>query len=209
LTDAAAPAQHLKAAVVDRRAFLDDRNWTQADDLVATSDAADVACVAAAIGGCSNSTADLAITKAEAIAREAQTIAAGSGDRVDCASESFGASVVSVALARRAAAGAHVRLVVSDRALRHASANERHALAKLATAGVEIRAGASTDKLCIAGTHAWLGSANPTFSPPPPMLDWGVSTSDPSLVSRAAATFARDWASARPLDARSLAMLSG
>jgi hypothetical protein len=145
------------------------------------------------------------MTKAEAIAREARTIAEASGDAIDCASESFGASVVSVALARRAAAGTHVRLVVSDRALRRASDNERHALAKLAAAGVEIRAGASTDKLCVAGTSAWLGSANPTFSPPPPMLDWGMSTSDPALVSRAAARFAEDWDQARPIDPRTLA----
>jgi hypothetical protein len=209
LTDAAAAAQHLKAAVVDDRAFLDDRNWTPEDDLIETADASDVACVAAAIDGRPASTADLAMTKAEAIAREAQTIVAGSGDCVDCASESFGASVVSVALARRAAAGAHVRLVVSDRALRHASDNERHALAKLAAAGVEIRAGASTDKLCVSGTSAWLGSANATFSPPPPMLDWGLSTSDPALVERASSTFARDWEAARALNARTLAALSG
>jgi phosphatidylserine/phosphatidylglycerophosphate/cardiolipin synthase-like enzyme len=209
VTDAAAPAQHLKAAVVDGRAYLDDRNWTPTDDLVETSDARDVAGVAAAIDGRPASTEHLALTKAEAIAREAQQIARASGDTIDCASESFGASVVSVALARRAAAGAHVRLVVSDRALRHASPNERHALAKLAAAGVEIRAGASTDKLCISGGEAWLGSANPTFSPPPPMLDWGLSTTDPALVSRAAATFARDWCAARPLDVRSPASLSG
>jgi hypothetical protein len=155
------------------------------------------------------STADLAITKADAIAREAKTIAGGSGKEIDCASESFGASVVSVALAREAAAGAHVRLIVSDRALRHGSPNERHALAKLAAAGVEIRAGATTDKLCINGSAAWLGSANATFSPPPPMLDWGLSTSDPALVTRATATFARDWNAAHALDARSLAALSG
>jgi hypothetical protein len=208
VTGAAAAAQHLKAAVVDGHAYLDDRNWTPSDDLVETGDAADVACVAAAIDGSPLSTPDLALTKAEAIAREAQTIANGSGDRVDCASESFGASVVSVALARRAAAGAHVRLVVSDRALRGASENERHALARLAEAGVELRAGASTDKLCVAGTQAWLGSANPTFSPPPPMLDWGLATTDPGLVTRAGATFARDWDAARPVDVRSLEMLS-
>jgi len=200
LTAATTPVQHLKAAVVDGRAFLDDRNWTPSDDLVETGAATDVACVAAAIDGRPTSTADLAITKADAIAREANTIACGSAKELDCASESFGASVVSAALARKAAAGVHVRLIVSDRALRHGSPNERHALAKLAAAGVEIRAGASTDKLCINGSAAWLGSANATFSPPPPMLDWGLSTTDPALVARAAATFARDWNAARPLE---------
>ena len=205
LTDRSAPAQHLKAAVADGRAFLDDRNWTPSDDLIETAAPADVSSVAAAIDGCPISTPDLALTKAEAIFREAQTIAGAPGDTVDCASESFGASVVSVALARRAVSGAHVRLVVNDRALSGASENERHALARLAAAGVEIRAGASTDKLCVAGTQAWIGSANPTFSPPPPMLDWGTSTTDAALVARASSTFARDWQSARPVDARQLA----
>ncbi len=209
LSDGTRSEQHLKAAVVDGRAFLDDRNWTPTDDLVSTSDPADVANVAAAIVGRPQASADLALTKAEAIAREASLIASDRGDRVDCASESFGATAVSVALAKRAASGAHVRLVVSDRALRHASPNERHALARLVGAGVELRAGPATDKLCVTASGTWLGSANATFSPPPPMLDWGLTTRDPALAYRARTTFERDWAAARPIGSRELAALSG
>jgi hypothetical protein len=209
LADGARAEQHLKAAIVDGRAFLDDRNWTATDDLVATSDPADVANVTAAIAGCPQSSGDLALTKAEAVAREASLIANDRGDRVDCASESFGATSVSVALAKRVASGAHVRLVVSERALRGGSPNERHALVRLATAGVELRAGPATDKLCITSSGTWLGSANATFSPPPPMLDWAVTTREPALAGRARATFERDWAASRPIGAAELAALSG
>lgn len=209
LRDEGAFSQHLKAAVVDGCAFLDDRNWTATDTLIETRDAPEVACVSDAVAGHPSSTPDLATTKAAAIALEAAAIAAGSGDRVDCASESFGTSAVSAALARRAQAGAHVRLVVNDRALRGASQNELRALARLEAAGVDVRAGSSTDKVCVAGDRAWLGSANPTFSPPPPMLDWGLATADPALAAMASATFASAWARARPVVSASLAELSG
>jgi phosphatidylserine/phosphatidylglycerophosphate/cardiolipin synthase-like enzyme len=200
LTDGSRYDLHLKAAVVDGRAYLDDRNWTPSDSLTTTRDGPDVACVAAAIDGTITQTPDLAMTKAAAIAREAALIAASPADRIDCASESFGATSVSKALAARAAAGAHVRLVVSSATLAPGSSQELAALTRLAAAGVEIRVANEADKVCVAGQSAWLGSANATFSPGPPMIDWGVTTTDPAIVRAAAATFERDWERGRALE---------
>lgn len=210
LDDGVAFVRHLKAAAVDGRAFLDDRNWTRDDVVLATDDPADVACVRAAVDGVAGTSTDLATDKRRAVAAEARAIvAAGPGDEIDVASESFGPSAVSKALMERAAAGNCVHVVVSDRVLRSAGKAERAALGRLIERGVDVRAGPQTDKVCVAGTRAWLGSANATDSPPPDVLDWGVETSDPKLVILAERTFAAAWEHARPLTARDLATLSG
>jgi phosphatidylserine/phosphatidylglycerophosphate/cardiolipin synthase-like enzyme len=209
LTDGSLYDLHLKAAVVDGCAYLDDRNWTPTDSLITTRDAPDVACVEAAIAGSITQTPDLAMTKAAAIAREAAFIAASPADRIDCASESFGATSVSKALAARAVAGSHVRLVVSSAALAPGASQERAALTRLAAAGVEIRVANEADKVCVGGQSAWVGSANATFSPGPPMIDWGLTTNDAAIVRAAAATFARDWERGRTIDSARLIALSG
>jgi len=143
LSDAADPAVHLKAAVVDGRAFLDDRNWPASghETVVETDDPAAVDAITAAIDGHANSQPGLALQKAAALALEAATIRMAGGDRIDVATESFGTSIVSVALCERARAGAAVRLAVNARVLAgDVHGRERAALARLRACGVAIEA---------------------------------------------------------------------
>ena len=185
---------HLKAAVIDGTAYLDDRNWTAGGDtIVADAQPADVAVVRDAIGGRTSATATLATEKDAALLLEAAAVRCGAGDRVDVESESFGASAVSASLRARAAAGAHVRLLVNGNvAFAPASGRERAVLRSLAAAGVEVRTTPSTEKLCVAGDRGWVGSANPTFDRAP-TTDWGLALSDPAMLAPLEATFERTW----------------
>ena len=190
---------HLKAAVVDGTAFLDDRNWSAAGEtIVATTRPAEVAAVRAAIDGTTGRAGDLATEKEPALELEAEAIRSGGGDTIDVETESFGACAVSAALRARAQAGDHVRLLVSGRiASARRSVRERALLRRLAAAGVEVRTTEANEKLCVAGDRGWVGSANATFDLVP-TTDWGLATSDPALLAQLAATFAREWNVARP-----------
>lgn len=193
------PAMHLKAAVVDGTAYLDDRNWSNGDrdTIVSLDEPADVAAVASALAGRPVSTATLATEKADALALEASTIYDAPGDRIDVETESFGATVVSKALAFRAAHGTEVRLLVSKAELDAPAADrERRLIANLQKAGVAVATTTNTEKLCSAGDEVWIGSANATFSPVP-SLDWGLRTRDPAIVAGVERAFERNWASAR------------
>ncbi len=176
---------HLKAAVVDGRTFLDDRNWPASggDTVVASDDSRAARSVGDAIDGRPHSEADLALQKAAALALEAATIRSGQHGHIDVASESFGSGVISDALCERAQAGATVRLEIDARVLSHdAHGRERAALARLIAAGVVVRAVASSEKFAVAGGRAsWLGSANATASDGG-MLDWGVRSDDTRLA---------------------------
>jgi hypothetical protein len=198
---------HIKAAVIDGRAFLDDRNFTSGghDTILETDQADDVALVRDAIDrGRTGTDGRLATHKAAAQTLEVDVVAHGSGDCVDMESESFGYSGdLYHALSERAKHGDHVRLIVSDGELRDAdSGAERKALAKLALAGVDVRVGASrsgvgNEKLCVAGDRAWAGSANATWPKGDPM-DWGLETSDRTVVDALRARFEANWSASKP-----------
>ena len=160
---------HLKAAVVDGRAYLDDRNWNvHGDTVVADGRPADVAAVRAALDGVAGASAPgLATEKAGALALERDVI-----DRsqrgVDVQTETLGFGPMTRAL-RDAAQHEHVRLIVSpDEA--H-GARERRALTELARDGVDVRIGArgaGNEKLCASEGAAWVGSADAWRSPARP-----------------------------------------
>ena len=191
------PPAHLKAAVVDGVAFLDDRNWAAhgEETIVRDDDPADVAAIRAAIAGRPAAEVSVALEKSAALAAEARAIAMAPGDTIDIATESFGGCAVSVALAARAAAGSHVRLEVDARALAaDRSGRERTLLAHLAAKGIEIRAVSTDAKMAVCSDRAWLGSANATYAPGP-MSDWGLTTFDPAIVDVLRATFERVWES--------------
>jgi phosphatidylserine/phosphatidylglycerophosphate/cardiolipin synthase-like enzyme len=200
LTEPNEIALHMKAAIVDGTAYLDDRNWASGDrdTIVALDDATAVATIAAALDGRPISQGQLVTEKQAAVALEAATIYAAAGGRIDVESETFGATVVSKALAFRAAHGAQVRLLVSQAELRgHSGVRERQALARLAAAGVDIRTTGTTDKFAVAGDDAWLGSANATFAPQP-TLDWGYRSRDPAIARGVERAFERNWQSSAP-----------
>ncbi len=189
------PSMHLKAAVIDGRAFLDDRNWATSghSTIVETRDGEAVAAIADAIAERPRSQSDLALQKSAALALEAATIRGGSGDRVDVVTESFGASDISAALAERARAGATVRLAVDARVLAgDVHGRERAAIARLAASGVEVRALNTAEKFAVAGDRVWLGSANATVGDGA-MLDWGIRSADARLGGTLEAAFEVAW----------------
>lgn len=201
--------EHLKAAVVDGVAYLDDRNWATRghETILRDDDPADVAAVARAIADgpnavpCAGSDAStrLALEKRAAFALEVDAIRMAPGDRIDVASESFGGSALSGALAERARAGDHVRLEVAARALATDPTGREHAvLAHLAAAGVEIRAVGSDEKFADLGDRVWVGSANATFTAGV-MSDWGATTTNRAIEAELAATFASAWDAGRPV----------
>jgi PLD-like domain len=188
---------HLKAAVVDGVAFLDDRNWASggAQTIVRSQRTDDVALVRRSLTGCTGHDAHLATRKDQALALEAKAIASTPpGRAVACESESFGPSVISRELAARARGGNPVRVLVDSRALgRRALAT----LARLQTAGVEVRLGTAAEKMCVAGDSAWVGSANASEGRPG-TLDWGLRTRARTLVAALAQRFETRWSAARP-----------
>ena len=188
---------HLKAAVIDGTAFLDDRNWAaRSETIVATTERGEVAAVLDAIAGRPHDAGCLATDKRSALGREAEAIRCG-GDHVDLESESFGPGIVATALRERAAGGALVRVLVNDRiASERRARGERALLRDLAQAGVEVRVSAASEKLCVAGDRGWVGSANATFAGEP-MTDWGRTVDEPALLGTLAATFERNWNAAR------------
>ncbi len=190
---------HLKAAVLDGVAYLDDRNWTSTGEtIVATSDAEQVTAIRAAIdGGLPAAHGDLALEKAAALDLEAAAVRTGAGDHIDLASESFGWSEVAKALRERAKSGAHVRLLVNGKiASSPRAGGEREILHRLAAEGVEVRLTPATEKLCVAGDRGWVGSANATFEFAP-TTDWGLAVHDAPTLDALAKTFDREWSTAR------------
>jgi phosphatidylserine/phosphatidylglycerophosphate/cardiolipin synthase-like enzyme len=189
---------HLKAAVVDGTAYLDDRNWAAAGEtIVAVRDPERVALVRAAIRGETGCAAGLATEKAGALELEAEAIRSG-GDRIDLETESFGSCAVERALRERAESGATVRLLVSGRvAFAKGSERERAVLHRLAAAGVAIRTTDANEKLCVAGDAGWVGSANATYDAVP-TTDWGLRVREPPLLAALETSFASEWRSARP-----------
>jgi hypothetical protein len=193
---------HAKALVADGRLFLDDRNWGANDFVVADSDRNAVREVSAAveIGAARDATdASFAFSKRGALQREADLLrAARTGADVVVESESFGfANPVYVALDQLARRGSKPRLIVSSREARNA--REGAALARLARDGADVRLTSATEKFALAGTRAWIGSAN--ASPDCPkldMIDWGLCTSDAATVAAARARVEARWSAARP-----------
>ena len=196
------PPMHLKAAVVDGRAFLDDRNWPSGGraTIVATPDPAAVRAIGSGIDGIAGGDDDLALVKSRALVLEAALIASAPGIRIDVATESFGSCVVADALCDRARAGATVRLEVDARVLAgDARGREHKTIARLEAAGVVVRAVGAAEKFTVAGDDVWLGSANATANDGA-MLDWGIRSRDAVLARSLEAAFDGTWTRGSPVD---------
>ena len=192
LSGAGEPAVHLKGAIVDGIAWLDDRNWagTQREQIVRVDDPRDVV-----------------TTKAEALKLEADVIAHAGSGMLDVESESFGSGSIYGALLKRAEAHLPTRLIVAGREVaERRNAAERTCLAHLARLGVDVRTGDPrahdlNEKLAVRADAAWIGSANATYAGGPlgEQSDWGVASRDPALVDGLRNVFEQNWAAARPL----------
>lgn len=179
LSPDAAP-YHIKAAICDGVAYLNDRNWpTQGATIVADDDACDVALVREAIAGRGGADDALATRKDVAIAREAALIDGAGKAPVVVATESFGAGAISAALRRHAALGAPTTLIVNRHQAKPAL------LAGLERAGVAVKNSVSNEKLVLAGDAVWLGSANATYAggDGAAQTDWGLISRDPGVVA--------------------------
>jgi hypothetical protein len=202
------PVLHLKAAVVDGTAFLDDRNWAGgAERILRDTDADDLAAVTAAVAGRPGADGHLATTKSGAQRLEADVIAgAGSGPLL-VESESFGNGTIYNALLHRAKAHEPTRLIVAGREVaERGNRTERAHLAHLAALGVEVRVGNPRhgdldEKLAVADRDAWFGSANATYArgADGAQRDWGLATRQPDIGDALRAAFERNWSAARPL----------
>jgi hypothetical protein len=192
LTGPDEPSMHLKAATVDGVTWLDDRNWigSAAEQIVRTDEPGAVA-----------------MTKADALKREADVIERAGASELDVESESFGSGAIYGALLQRAAAHLPTRLIVAGReAAEPRNAAERTCLARLAALGVEVRLGDArgrdlNEKLAVSAGGAWVGSANATYDGGDfgAQRDWGVASGDPAIVDALRGAFARNWARASPL----------
>jgi phosphatidylserine/phosphatidylglycerophosphate/cardiolipin synthase-like enzyme len=199
LRDANEAPLHLKAAIVDGVAYLDDRNWPErgGDSIVTAGDARDVAALRAALDGRPRSGPHLATCKTDALALEAGVLAAAPPHgAVVCETESIGGSPVVDALCARARLGERVRVLVDKHAVRAGkNVPPAAALRRLALAGAEVRVCDGGEKFALAGGQAWLGSANAT-SGDANALEWGVRTKSPALIERLQGRFEVRWARA-------------
>ena len=185
---------HIKAAVCDGVAFLDDRNWNQrGDTVVRDTSRTDAAAVRrAAMHESGSGTRALTLDKARALDEEARLLRGASAKaKVDVETESIGYSQVYTALKRLAEDGVRCRLLASKDAL---GAHERRVLESLAKAGVHVRLTGSNEKMAIAGgTRAWVGSANATSTYTGDLIDWGMRTASPHIVRTLESRFNASW----------------
>ncbi|MHB8364291.1 MAG: phospholipase D-like domain-containing protein [Vulcanimicrobiaceae bacterium] len=201
-TDADGPPVHMKAAIVDGVAYLDDRNWTKAGDTIVRDDSPrDVRALRSAIAGAApRSERSFWTRKADAVAGEAALLRGATSARsVDLESEAFGtAGKAYAALKALAAGGVRCRLLVAARDLRPQAL---HGLQLLARAGVGVRVGRSAEKMAVVdGRRAWVGSANATSSYfHGDQLDWGLRTSRAPIARALERRFEAAWATGKPL----------
>jgi hypothetical protein len=203
------PVLHLKAAVVDGVAFLDDRNWAAggAERIVRDTEPDDVAAVGAAVARGPGSDGHLATTKSGAQRLESDVIAGAGSAPLVVESESFGNGTIYNALLRRAKAHQPTRLIVAGREVaERGNRTERAHLAHLAALGVEVRVGDPRhgdldEKLAVADRDAWVGSANATYARDADgaQRDWGLATRQPDIGAALRGAFERNWSVARPL----------
>ena len=211
LLDRARVPFHLKAAVCDGTAFLDDRNWSADEREVVLADDGerDVAAVRRALRGIGAAGGAIATRKDAALQLEAQQIDAARGAPVVVEAESFGAGPVSAALRRHACHGAPTTLLVAAREAAY-KPKERALLNSLRADGVVVRETSVNEKVMLAGDAAWVGSANATYAGDRAgaQIDWGLVTHDSAVVAAVRAGLQRDLMRAVPNSLRGAALRS-
>jgi phosphatidylserine/phosphatidylglycerophosphate/cardiolipin synthase-like enzyme len=188
---------HLKAAVCDGVAYLDDRNWTARgpEMVIADDDPTDVALVRDAVDDArAGADLTLATRKDEALRREVQLVEQAGDEPVVVETERVRSSALVEALRRHARTGAATTLIVGR--TRHHSRGERSALRSLARDGVIVREGGTNEKLALVGDAAWIGSGNATgaWGRGAGQIEWGLVTRDAALVEAVRSALERDVA---------------
>ncbi len=214
LTSAGEPALHMKAALVDGVAWLDDRNWAGdgRETVVRDTDPEDVAVLGLALhgedGAGGGAGTGLQTTKAGAQAAEMAVVRGAGVAPLAVESESFGNGAIYNALLARALAGEPTRLLVAGREAADPGPRgetERRRLTRLAALGVEVRTGNPAgrdldEKLAVTPAAAWAGSANATYAhgAAGDQRDWGLALREAPLVDGLRAAFEANWSEARP-----------
>jgi hypothetical protein len=196
--DSDGPTMHLKAAVCDKVAFLDDRNWIAgADNTVLRDDSPrHVAAIrTAASGGVPPRDARPALNKYDALQLERTVISALPGDHIEVATETI-ASGSLVYGALKAAAARHPKLLVSTYGLRGKDGID---VRRLSSYGVRVRVSRSCEKFALNAERGWIGSANATTPHLDNSTDWGAYTRSSALVRALRSRFTAEWKHARPL----------
>lgn len=194
-TNADGPPLHLKAAVCDDDAYLDDCNWNGGDAVIRDDDAADVAAVRAAALHCpEDPPPGLALDKTTALRQEAGVLEKSHATQVDVETEAIGGTGVSKAIRELAARGVRCRLLLSNNSVK----SNFKAIASLERAGIEVRALSKSEKFAVAGDRAWIGSADAT-SPflDPDQIEWGLGTCDSRIIDALQARFNANWREAK------------
>ena len=191
---------HMKAAVIDGVAFLDDRNWPadQRNAVVADDNVGDVRELHEALHGKVTGDGELAVTKGRALAQETGVLLEARHTRrgVCVETESFSAgagpyaAIKALALSR-----AHVRLLISANDCKKTT---MFAARSLARDGVEVRLTHAAEKFAVAGDRAWVGSANATYGRAD-QLDWGVRVDNARLRRQLQDRFDLTWRYASPV----------
>jgi phosphatidylserine/phosphatidylglycerophosphate/cardiolipin synthase-like enzyme len=139
---------HAKVAVIDNRAFYDDRNWRSSggSDMIVATDIDEALPLR---------------SKAQIIAEEAALIHSSEGHEILVSTESFGPGPIANALLERARRGDDVRLIYNPT---ESTRGRENALAALRSAGVQIEESDGNHKFACAGNRVWIGSANATVT---------------------------------------------
>ena len=208
-----ADLQHLKAAVVDGVAYLDDRNWSGSQETVLRDDRpADVRAIRAALesGEAPPASRDFAAGKRGALRLESDVIARTRAEPLDVESETISRHSPVYKRLLKAAGHARVRLIVARREARQPV--ERKALNQLVKAGVEVHTGAQKyagEKFCVTGSRFWVGSANATGSIGTHQpLDWGLSSRSRAVAGSLHEHFETAWANSEAYAGRAPAVRS-
>jgi hypothetical protein len=200
-TDSDGPAMHMKAAVCDGVAFLDDCNWSRGGDIVLRDGTpAHVRAIREAIlHRDAARTGRLSLTKFESLRAEAAAMRSARSREADVETEYLGTSTVYSAIRILLSEHVRCRVLVSERAFKESSGT-RSAAQKLAKAGADIRVVKSSDKFAVAGSHAWIGSANATsVFPRPDDIEWSLTSPNRSVGRALRLRFNAHWREGNPI----------
>lgn len=189
---------HIKAAILDGRLYLSDRNWTsRSTDAVVIRDSipGDRYLIERSFAGQSGANDHLWTRKGEALVAEAGVLATAHSHHVRVASESFGMGTpVYRQLIQRRKRGDAVSLLIARSEYVHGR-REKEAAAHLAAAGVEIRLSSTNEKMAIDGATVWIGSANATAGLPE-QLEFGMVLTSGTIAEQLQKQFDREWKNA-------------
>ncbi len=189
------PPLHAKLAVVDGTAYLDGRNWDSTDVVISDTYAADFTAIENALALSPTSSTNLDTLKSNALTREANMITsagAGPGTTIRFMTESFstGASSVISALEAAAQNGATIEVCVLSSYV-SGNSSEQNLLTTLKSPpynmNVRLNPNSGSEKMTLISneTTAWFGSSNATStsSMASNYIDWGLTVSDPTVIT--------------------------